>query len=95
LSFFAKARECSDQPPAPWLGIDMDWPLKKQTLGTVVTYNCPYMTKTNEEELAGTSLGGISIMMSHVLCLPRHTLESYITIDFIFSRIQKASQNYS
>jgi len=49
-----KARQCTDPPPSPWLGIDMDWPLKKQTLGTIVTYNCPFMTKTNKEELAST-----------------------------------------
>jgi hypothetical protein len=49
-----KARQCTNLPPSPWLGIDMDWPLKKQTLGTIVTYNCPIMTKTNKEELAST-----------------------------------------
>lgn len=47
------ARSCVDDPPNAWLGIDMDWPLKKKILGTVVTYNCPFRTKTNLEELAG------------------------------------------
>ena len=47
------ARICPDDPPSAWLGIDMDWPLRKKTLGTTVTYICPFMTKTNLEELAG------------------------------------------
>jgi hypothetical protein len=31
----------------------MDWPLKARILGTIITYNCPFRTKTNLEELAG------------------------------------------
>jgi hypothetical protein len=47
------ARLCPDPPPLPWLGIDMDWPLKQQILGTVVAYSCPFRSKTNLEELTG------------------------------------------
>ena len=57
LKLFKPARSCIDDPPMAWLGIDMDWPLKKKVLGTIVTYNCPFRTKTNLEELAGK--GGI------------------------------------
>ncbi len=50
---FFSARSCQDDPPTAWLGIDMDWPLKARILGTIITYNCPFRTKTNLEELAG------------------------------------------
>jgi hypothetical protein len=53
LPFF-KARSCDGDPPTAWLGIDVDWPLKQQILGTQITYTCPFMTKTNTEELAGS-----------------------------------------
>ena len=47
------ARVCTDDPPAPWMGIDMDWPLKKRILGTTISYTCPWRMKTNLEELSG------------------------------------------
>jgi hypothetical protein len=51
--FLYTARKCSNGPPSAWLGIDMDWPLNNRNLGALVTYTCPFMTKTNIEELAG------------------------------------------
>jgi hypothetical protein len=47
------ARKCTGSPPVAWVGIDMDWPLSSQIMGTRISYTCPFMTKTNEEELSG------------------------------------------
>jgi len=58
------ARLCPADPPSPWLGIDMDWPLKKKTLGTTVSYTCPFMTKTNDEELLGNTIQPFSLTQS-------------------------------
>ena len=59
------ARTCPDSPPAPWLGIDMDWPLETNTLGTVVTYNCPFMKKTNVEGLIGNYVCFLALTINH------------------------------
>ena len=53
LYIHISARACTEDPPLAWMGIEMDWPLKKRILGSVVSYTCPFKTKTNLEELTG------------------------------------------
>ena len=50
---FKLDRSCPDPPPEPWLGIDVDWPKKSSTRGSVLTYTCPYKKMTYIEQITG------------------------------------------
>jgi len=35
--------------------MEMDWPKSSRDMGTVISYGCPFMTKTSKEDLTGRS----------------------------------------
>ena len=34
-------RRCGLDSPAPWKGMDIDWPFKKRELGDEIVFHCP------------------------------------------------------
>ena len=44
-------RKCGLEIPAPWKGMDIDWPYKKRELGDEIVYHCPNNKLTWVEQL--------------------------------------------
>ena len=40
-------RTCDEDPTAPFMGQDMDWPFSNRQMGSRVTYTCPYKVQYN------------------------------------------------
>ncbi|XP_059089355.1 uncharacterized protein LOC131885347 [Tigriopus californicus] len=45
-------RQCSNDPPLHFLGQDLDWSFRSKTLGTKVTYTCPFFKVTQQAGLS-------------------------------------------
>ncbi len=45
-----------DNPPSPFVDMDVVWPLTNRNMGANVTYVCPYRKGTFELQLKGCAL---------------------------------------
>ena len=48
---YIAARQCLDDPPDIYFGMDFIWPNKNRNLGSKLTYSCPFRRGTHMETL--------------------------------------------
>ena len=50
-NLYILARQCLDDPPDIYFGMDFIWPNKDRKLGSKLTYSCPFRSGTHLESL--------------------------------------------